>query len=313
MTELALGIDIGGTNTAWGLVDRTGQILTGGSVPTRGDADAAAYVTRVSDSIKFSIGNPENQEIVGIGIGAPNGNFYTGEIVFAPNMPWHGVIPMAKLFSEAFGIKAALTNDANAAAIGEMQYGIAKNMRDFILVTLGTGLGSGFVANGQLIYGRDGFAGELGHVIAERGGRLCGCGRRGCLERYASATGITLTAEQWLDERYTPSALRENKGSITAAMIHEAAVAGDELALEIFDYTGRILGESLGDAVAITSPEAIIFFGGVAAAGDYLLKPVKHYLEANLLHIYQNKVKLLLSALPGNDAAILGASALVWQ
>jgi glucokinase len=251
--------------------------------------------------------------VVGAGIGAPNGNFFTGEIIFAPNLPWKGVvIPMAKMAQEALGVKATLTNDANAAAIGEMIYGAAKGMKDFILVTLGTGVGSGFVANGQLIYGHDGFAGELGHVIAVRNGRKCGCGRLGCLEAYTSATGIVHTAEQWLEERKEDSLLRAHRGAITSKLIHGLAEKGDPLALEIFEYTAEILGQTLADSVAITSPQAIIFFGGLAKAGDLLLKPVKKYLEANLLNIYQNKVQILQSALPDADAAILGASALVW-
>ncbi|MCW3120515.1 MAG: Glucokinase [Flavipsychrobacter sp.] len=252
------------------------------------------------------------EHIRGIGIGAPSGNFFTGEIVYAPNIPWPGIVPMAKLVSEGLGIKAALTNDANAAAIGEMAYGAARGMKDFILVTLGTGVGSGFVANGQLIYGHDGFAGELGHVIAVRDGRKCGCGRHGCLETYASATGIVRTAEEWLEERYDETILRNHNSKITARLIHEAAAQGDELALELFAFTGKILGQTLADAVAITSPQSIIFFGGLAKAGDILFKHVHHHMEANLLHVYQNKVTFLQSALPDADVAILGASALVW-
>jgi glucokinase len=245
-------------------------------------------------------------------MGAPNGNFYTGEIVLAPNLPWRGVIPVVKIVTELLDLKTTLTNDANAAAIGEMMYGAAKGMKDFILVTLGTGVGSGFVANGQMIYGHDGFAGELGHVIAVRDGRKCGCGRNGCLEAYASATGIVRTANEWLDERNDASILRAHKDKITAKLIHEAAEQGDALAIELFDYTAKILGQVLADMVAITSPEAIIFFGGLAQAGDLLLGPVHKYMEENMLNIFQNKVTLLQSALPDADAAILGASALAW-
>ncbi len=309
---LALGIDIGGTKTAWGLVTATGDIVMKGSMATTGHDNPAAYMAAMADCILPHLQQYGIENIVGAGVGAPNGNFFTGEIVFAPNMPWHGVIPIARMAAEALGIKAQLTNDANAAAIGEMMYGAARGMKDFIVVTLGTGVGSGFVANGQLIYGHDGFAGELGHVISVRDGRLCGCGRNGCLETYASATGIAHTAEMWLTERTDDTILRPHKGAITAKMIHEAAEAGDAMANELFEYTGKILGYTVADAVAITSPEAIIFFGGLARAGDRILEPVKRHMEANLLNIYQNKVKILQSALPDADAAILGASALAW-
>ncbi len=311
---LALGIDMGGTNTAYGFVDNNGKILVEGSVATRGHGPIEHFMAAMKSELDPVIKDLiyKGHTIAGIGIGAPNGNFYSGELVFAPNLPWKGIIPLAKLFAAAFGLKTTITNDANAAAIGEMKYGVAKDLKDFVMVTLGTGLGSGFVANGQLIYGHDGFAGELGHVIAVRGGRKCGCGRLGCLERYASATGIVITAAEWLSTRDEPSLLRETEGKLTAQHIHEAAIAGDTLALQLFDYTADILGQVLADAAAITSPKAFVFFGGVANAGDFLLRPLHKYLEANLLNIYQNKISLLLSGLPGSDAAILGASALVW-
>ncbi len=313
MTQpLALGIDIGGTNTSYGIVNRRGEILEKGSMSTTGHAATQDYFAAMTKTLTPLINKFGRENINGVGIGAPNGNFFTGEIVFAPNLPWHGVIPIARTVSEALGLKATLTNDANAAAIGEMMYGAAKGMKDFILVTLGTGVGSGFVANGQMIYGHDGFAGELGHVIAVRDGRKCGCGRNGCLEAYASATGIVRTAHEWLNQRDTNTLLRPGKGSITAKMIHDAATQGDALALELFDYTGKILGQTLADMVAITSPEAIIFFGGLAQSGELLLGPVHKYMEENMLNIFQNKVALLQSALPDADAAILGASALAW-
>ena len=313
MTQaLALGIDIGGTNTAFGVVNRRGEIVDKGSVPTTGHDSVHHYIASLEKALGPVLDKAGRHNFAGAGIGAPNGNFFTGEIVFAPNMPWRGVIPMAKLVSEALNLKATLTNDANAAAIGEMIYGAAKGMKDFILVTLGTGVGSGFVANGQLIYGHDGFAGEIGHVIAVRDGRRCGCGRNGCLETYTSATGIVRTAEQWLAERNDATALRVQQGKITAKSIHEAALQGDAVALEIFEYTGKILGQTLADAVAITSPEAIIFFGGLAKSGEMLLGHVRRHMEDNLLNIYKNKIALLESALPDADAAILGASALAW-
>ncbi len=313
MTQaLALGIDIGGTNTSFGIVNRRGEIIAKGNMSTTGHNTPEDYFIALKKALHPLIENAGKENITGVGIGAPNGNFYTGDIVFAPNLPWHGVIHVVKILSESLGMKVTLTNDANAAAIGEMMYGSAKGMKDFILVTLGTGVGSGFVANGQMIYGHDGFAGELGHVIAVRDGRKCGCGRNGCLEAYASATGIVRTANEWLEQREVSSILRNSKGSITAKLIHEAAEQGDAFALEVFDYTAKILGQTLADMVAITSPEAIIFFGGLAQAGPLLLDPVHKYMEENILNIYQNKVAILQSALPDADAAILGASALAW-
>ena len=310
--QLALGIDMGGTNTAYGFVNKRGEIVRKGSVPTKGHDSVEAFIDELKNTLVPIVAELGKDNLIGAGIGAPNGNIYTGEIVFAPNMPWKGIIPMAKLVGEALGVKAILTNDANAAGIGEMMYGAAKGMKDFILVTLGTGLGSGFVANGQMIYGHDGLAGELGHVIAVRDGRKCNCGRLGCLERYASATGIVITAEEWLAQRDDRSILRLHPGKLTAKAIQDAARKGDTLALELYEYTGKILGQTLADMVAVTSPQAIIFFGGLANAGDMLLKPIKKYLEDNLLNIYKDKVQVLQSALPDADAAILGASALVW-
>lgn len=313
MTQtLALGIDIGGTNTSFGIVNRRGEIITKGSMRTKDYPVLSAFLQALKKEISPLLEEVGHENIVGCGVGAPNGNFYTGEIAFAPNLPWEGVIPLAKLISDTFQMKVTLTNDANAAALGEMNYGAAKGMKDFILVTLGTGVGSGFVANGQMIYGADGFAGELGHVIAIRDGRLCGCGRHGCLETYASATGIVKTAELWLEERNDETVLRPLKGKIGARDIHHAAENGDTFAIEIFDYTARILGQTLADAVAITSPEAIIFFGGLARSGDLLLAPAHLYMEMNLLRVFKNKVQFIHSALPDSDAAILGASALVW-
>lgn len=308
---LALGIDIGGTSTSYGIVDRRGQILEQGNMPTAGDS-VAQFIETLKDNVAGLMDRAGRDNIIAAGVGAPNGNFFTGEIAYAPNLPWEGVIPLAKLISDALHLKVTVTNDANAAALGEMMYGAAKGMKDFILVTLGTGVGSGFVANGQLIYGHDGFAGELGHVIAVRDGRKCGCGRLGCLERYCSATGIVITAKEFLADRKDESLLRAHDGRITAKAIHEAAEKGDALALEIFDYTAKILGQTLADMVAITSPQAIIFFGGLANAGELLFRPVRRYMEDNLLRVFKNKVSLIQSDLPDADAAILGASALVW-
>lgn len=309
---LALGIDIGGTSTSFGIVDRRGQILEKGNIPTKGHATVHDFIVAIKDAVSPIIEKAGTDNIVGIGVGAPNANFYTGEIPNAANLPWEGVIPLAKLLTDALHQKVVITNDANAAALGEMMYGAAKGMKDFILITLGTGVGSGFVANGQLIYGHDGFAGELGHTISVRDGRDCGCGRKGCMETYASATGIVRSAELWLQERNDETVLRAHKGKITSKMVHDAAVNGDAFALELFAYTGMILGQTLADAVAITSPQAIIFFGGLAKSGEILMKHVRQHMEANLLNVYKNKVALVYSAFADADAAILGASALVW-
>lgn len=312
MQDLALGIDIGGTNTSLGLVNKRGDILARASLLTTESELLDVYIQKMADTAKELMNNVKEGRVVGVGIGAPNGNFYTGEVANAANLPWKGVIPLANLVENHLHLQVTVTNDANAAAVGEMMYGAARGMKDFFMVTLGTGVGSGFVANGQLIYGHDGFAGELGHTIAVRDGRLCGCGRKGCLERYCSATGIVLTAKERLEESGVESALRKYTDTLSAKLIYEVAVKGDELALDIFDYTAKILGQSLADIVAITSPEAIILFGGLANSGPILLTPTKKYMEENLLNIFQNKVNIIPSELPNADAAILGASALVW-
>ncbi len=311
MNDLALGIDIGGTNTVYGIVDRRGEILSKGSMPTKGHATPEDFMAALQERVEPLMHEAGRDRLRGAGVGAPNANFFTGEIMYAANLEWKGIVPPARLMKEALGLEVRVTNDANAATIGEMMYGAAKGMHDFIMVTLGTGVGSGFVANGQLIYGHDGFAGELGHVIAVRGGRLCGCGRHGCLETYTSASGIVRTAQEWLAERSDASRLRGME-PLTAAAITEAAQAGDALAKELFEFTGKILGKTLADAVAITSPEAIILFGGLSHAGPLIFEPVQRHMEASLLRIYKGKISLLPSALNGADAAILGASALVW-
>jgi glucokinase len=310
MTQaLRLGIDIGGTNTAYGLVNELGVIEGKGSISTRGHASAEAFVGALHDHIKASLPSSLFKGISSIGVGAPNGNYYTGNIEFAPNLEWKGIIPLASLLQAQFSVPVKVSNDANAAAMGEMMYGVAKGMRDFIMVTLGTGVGSGFVANGELIYGHDGFAGELGHVIAVRDGRMCGCGRKGCLEAYTSATGIVVTANEMIQANTSPSILSDL--IITdSKQLFEAAQKEDALALAIFDYTGKILGQTLADAVAITSPEAIILFGGLARAGHFILDPIKFYFEENVLIIYKYKVKILSSQLSESDAALLGAAAL---
>ena len=311
-----IGIDIGGTNTVFGVVDARGTILYNGSIKTGTYEDVNDYVTLLAEGLRGIIeqaGGPGN--IKGIGVGAPNGNFFNGCIEFAPNLPWKGKIPLAKLISEkTYNIPVSLTNDANAAAIGEMTYGAARGMKDFIEITLGTGVGSGIVIGGTLVYGHDGFAGELGHVIMRRGGRVCGCGRKGCLESYASATGVARTAREILTNSTEPSYLRElDPENITSKDVYDAAIKGDKLALEIFEFTGNILGEALADFVAFSSPEAIVLFGGLTKSGDLIMNPVKRSMEDNMLKVFQGKTKLLVSQLKESDAAVLGASALGWE
>ena len=311
-----VGIDIGGTNTVFGIVDARGTIIASSSIKTAGYPTAAEYADEVCKNLlPLIIANGGVDKIRGIGVGAPNGNYYTGTIEFAPNLPWKGILPLAAMFEERLGIPTALTNDANAAAIGEMTYGAARGMKDFIMITLGTGVGSGIVINGQMVYGHDGFAGELGHVIVRpNNGRLCGCGRTGCLEAYTSATGVARTAREFLEVRNDPSSLRQIPiQDITSKDVYDAAITGDKLALEIFDYTGKILGEAFANFIAFSSPKAIILFGGLAKAGDLILKPIKEAMDRNTLNIYKGKVKIMFSELKESDAAVLGASALGWE
>ena len=300
----ALGIDIGGTNTVVGLVDKAGNVLGTDSVKTQSLPVLEEYVKTVSNIAKDIIAKNgiAINDIVGLGIGAPNANYYTGNIEMAPNLPWkQDKVPLAKMFHEELNIPVTITNDANAAALGEKMYGVAKDMDNFIMITLGTGVGSGIVINGQLVYGHDGFAGELGHVIIERNGRLCGCGRRGCLETYCSATGIVRTAK----ERNTPF--------LTSKDIYDAAVKGDKTAIDIFKETGTRLGRALADMVVFSSPEAFVLFGGLAKAGDFIVKYTKEAMEEAIMPIFKGKVKILLSTMKDADAAVLGASALAWQ
>lgn len=310
-----VGMDIGGTNTVFGIVDSRGNVLASNSIKTQAYTAIEDYVEAVCSKLRpliESFGGVE--KIKGMGVGAPNGNYYNGTIEFAPNLPWKGIIPLAALFEEALGVPTALTNDANAAAIGEMTYGAARGMKDFIMITLGTGVGSGIVINGQLVYGHDGFAGELGHVIVRRDGRPCGCGRKGCLETYCSATGVARTAREFLVARPEPSLLRDIPAEeIVSKDVYDAAVKGDKLALDIFEFTGRILGEALADFIAFSSPEAIVLFGGLAKSGDYIMKPIQKAIDENILKIYEGKTKLLVSELKDADAAVLGASALGWE
>ena len=316
LDPLVVGIDIGGTGTKFGIVDKDGNVLSSGEISTKKHATVDTFMDELHDKLYVMIqkvGGPGR--IKGIGMGAPNGNYYTGTVEYAPNLPWRGIIPLAQLLQDKLKLPVTLTNDANAAAIGEMMYGAAKGMRDFIMITLGTGVGSGIVANGQLIYGHDGFAGELGHTIVIPDGRLHpGTGKHGSLESYASATGVRYTAVEFLEKSDTPSLLRAlPKEAIDSKKVYEAAIQGDALAREVYDFTGKILGLALANAVMFSSPEAIILFGGLTKAGELLLTPTREHMEANLIQIFQNKVKILISHLKESDAAILGASALAWD
>ena len=316
MKKVAVGVDIGGTNSVYGLVDDQGHILSEGVFPTRNYPDSHLYIEELYIGIQNLLKAAGDEvELVGVGIGAPNGNYYRGTIENAPNLPWKGPISVVEKMKRFFPtLPVILTNDANAAAVGEMIYGGAKGMKDFLVVTLGTGLGSGFVANGQLIYGYTGFAGELGHVTVSHTGRVCGCGRKGCLETYVSATGIKRTIFKLMADSMEESEFRHiTFNDLTAEMITKAALNGDPLAIEAYEYTGMLLGHALADAVTITSPEAIFLFGGLAKAGKYIFEPTKKYMEMHMMPVFRNKVKLLPSGIDGKNAAVLGASALVWQ
>lgn len=312
MKEVVAGIDIGGTKTDIGLVDKPGVIIFSARLSTRDYLKADEFVKAVSAKIREGLEKTKTH-LSGIGIGAPNANYYSGCIEFAPNMPWEGKIPLEEMFANEMQVNCKITNDANAAALGEMLFGAAKNMRDFIVVTLGTGLGSGFVVNGEIVYGQDGFAGELGHVIIERDGRVCGCTRKGCLETYVSGTGIVFTAKEWLSKSDEPSELRNVPlEEITGKLITDVATRGDVFALKLMDFTAEKLGFALANTVAITSPTHIFLYGGLAKAGDLLLIPVKKYMEEFILRNYKGKVEVMLSGLPEN-AAVSGAAALGWK
>ncbi|HEY2722245.1 MAG TPA: ROK family protein [Chitinophagaceae bacterium] len=315
--ELAVGIDIGGTNTKYGIVNHRGEILEKGDLRTDAYPKVNDYVDGLYDTLKPIIDKHNGgKAIKGIGIGAPNGNPFSGTIEYAPNLRWKGVIPLCDLVTAKFKMASVINNDAKAAAIGEMTYGAARGMKDFIMITLGTGVGSGIVVNGRVVYGHDGFAGELGHTTIRPGGRIhSGTGMHGTLETYASATGIAITANEMLDENPKQESLMRqySREEMSAKIVAEAAEKGDKLAQEVYRFTGQILGEALANFVMFSSPEAIILFGGVIKAGDLILEPTREHMEKNMLPIFQNKVKLVFSELKEADAAILGASALVWE
>lgn len=311
-----IGMDMGGTNTVFGVVDSRGNVISKSAIKTGTHTDVNLYIQDLYDElIKLINAVGGSEKIKGIGVGAPNGNFYTGNIEFAPNLPWKGVVEFAKLMTEKFGIPTALTNDANAAAVGEMTYGGARGMKNFIMITLGTGVGSGIIIDGKVVYGHDGFAGELGHTTAIReNGRVCGCGKHGCLETYCSATGVARSAREILGSTTKDSILRNIPvDDITSKDVFDAAIEGDEVAKEIFEFTGKILGQSLADFVAFSAPEAIAIFGGLSKAGDLIMNPIREHMEANLLPLWKGKIKLFFSELKEADAAVLGASALAWE
>lgn len=315
MKEAAVGIDIGGTNTLIGVVDKNGNLLGTEALATSKYDIIEDFIYALAEKVKsLSAGLDKEYQIKGIGIGAPNGNCKRASIENAPNLKWKGIIPLKELMQSHFDLPILITNDANAAALGELVYGNAKNLTDFILITLGTGLGSGFITAGKLMCGYDGFAGELGHTIAVADGRPCGCGRRGCLETYVSATGITKTVIELLEKNSEKSNLRTfKKNQIDAKLIYEAACQNDPIALEAFDYTGKLLGRKLADTVAITNPQAVFLFGGLANAGKYIFKPTREAMEQNMMNIFRGTCQLLASGIDGNNAGVLGASALLWK
>ena len=314
--DLVLGIDVGGQTTKCGVVDAEGKILAQCVIRSDQHTDAAEFTDSLAEALHDLVTKAGVEgRILGIGMGAPNGNYYTGEIENAPNVAWarNGRVPLAQMLSDRMeGIPVILTNDANAAAVGEMRYGAARGMKNFIVITLGTGVGSGIVIDGKVVYGHDGFAGELGHTCAIRDGRPCGCGKKGCLEAYCSAVGAAKTAQEWLAESSEPSLLR-GLSKITSKDVYDAAKQGDALALRVFDYTGRILGRSLADFIAFSAPEAIILFGGLARSREFLEEPVRQAMNENVVSLWRNKVMLLFSPLKESDAAILGAAALAWD
>ena len=314
-----IGLDLGGTNSVFGIVDSRGDIKATTAIKTGAYEKVEDYVKACVDALQPIIDQVGGiDKIKAMGVGAPNANYYTGTIEFAPNLPWahNGIVPLGSMFSEKLDIPVGLTNDANAAALGELTYGAARGMKNFIEITLGTGVGSGIVINGQLVYGCDGNAGELGHVTMVRGenGRTCGCGRKGCLEAYCSATGVARTAREMLQKTDRPSILRDlEPDKITSLDVSIAAGKGDELAKEIYDFTGTMLGEACADFAAFSSPEAFIFFGGMAKAGDLLMDPIKKSYDEHVMKIFKGKAKFLFSSLDGGSAAVLGASAIGWD
>jgi glucokinase len=314
MKDIVAGVDIGGTNTVFGLVDRSGKIVAENTLCTTSYPEIEDFVSVLSNSIKRLAAGRKDISLKGIGIGAPNANYNKGTIEMAANLAWKGIVPLAKMIKDKTDLPVVITNDANAAAMGEMIFGGAKNIKDFIVLTLGTGLGSGIVVNGEMVYGHTGFAGELGHTIVVPGGRDCGCGRQGCLETYGSATGLVRTVLYMLSEMREESSLRDiTPSELTAKLIAAAAENGDPIALEAIDYTAEMLALGIINAVTFSSPEAVFLFGGLAKAGDLLFAPIRKYVDENIQPIFRGTVKVLPSGIPENNAAVLGAAALAWK
>lgn len=314
MKEVVAGVDIGGTNTVFGLVDKSGDVIVEGSLQTNRYPEITDFVSALTSAIYGQVVSNKTLKLTGIGIGAPNANYHKGTIELAPNLAWKGIVPLADLIRKKIDVPVTITNDANAAAMGEMIFGGGKNMKDFIVLTLGTGLGSGIVINGEVVYGHTGFAGELGHTIIVPGGRDCGCGRHGCFETYASASGLVRTVLLMLSEMRDDSSLREIAPSdLTAKKIAEAALNKDPVALEAIDYTAERLAFGIINAIGFSSPEAVFLFGGLAQAGELLFKPVRKYVEMNVQPIFKGTVKILPSGVPESNAAVLGAAALAWN
>lgn len=314
MKEVVAGIDIGGTNTVFGLVDKTGNILAENRLKTTDYPKIKNFVSALAAAINKLMEGKSNLKLVGIGIGAPNANYHKGTIELAPNLAWKGIVPLAEYIRKKIDVPVIVTNDANAAAMGEMIFGGAKKMKDFIILTLGTGLGSGIVINGEVVYGHTGFAGELGHTIVVPGGRDCGCGRQGCYETYASASGLVRTVLYMLSEMREESSLRDIPPSeLTAKKIAEAAAKNDLIAVEALDYTAEILAFGIVNAIEFSSPEAVFLFGGLAQAGEMLFIPTRKYVDQNVQPIFKGTVKILPSGVPESNAAVLGAAALAWN
>jgi len=314
MTEVVAGIDIGGTNSICGIVDKAGKVITESNIQTAEHPDINSFVLSLTATVKEMVAREKNLRLIGIGIGAPNANYYRGTIELAPNLPWKGIIPLTDLIRSRIDVPIVVTNDANAAAMGEMIFGGAKGMKNFIVLTLGTGLGSGIVVNGDMVYGHTGFAGELGHYIVVQGGRVCGCGRQGCLETYASATGLVRTVLSLLSEMKEESPLRDTPPSkMTAKRIAELAMEKDPVALKAIDHTAKMLALGIINAVVFSSPEAVFLFGGLAQAGDLLFTPVRHYVDQTIQPIFRGTVQILPSGVHESNSAVLGSAALIWN
>jgi glucokinase len=314
MKEVVAGVDIGGTNTVFGLVDISGNIVADGSLVTTSYPKINDFVAALSEGINKLLKTKPDLKLIAVGIGAPNANYHKGTIELAPNLAWKGIVPLADLMHSKVNVPVKITNDANAAALGEMIFGGAKGMKDFIILTLGTGTGSGIVINGQVVYGHTGFAGELGHVTVVPGGRVCGCGKKGCYETYASATGIVKTALELMADTRDESPLRDVAPSqLTSKMIAQAAAKKDPIAVKAMEFTAEKLAFGIMNMITFSSPQAIFLFGGLAKAGEMLFAPVRKYVDENVMPIFRGTYQILPSGIPENNAAVLGSAALAWN